>query len=218
MPDEPLNLLADIKSRGGDVSIDLLVDIKSRGGDLSNLIALAHAEDKALQASLKELGYGKIGERARAVAALKSAPLDVSDATAPSAAAPSTDEPEPEEIEGDSTMVMHGAVLDIFDDGGLLKTTLRAGDASSGMPPPLSRCKVRYIGSILPACTRFEATVKEFQMGGASAALDPPPSGSAHPCAALLARPTRGRWIKTALRRGDGRARPREVRGDNAQG
>ena len=28
-------------------------------------------------------------------------------------------------------MVMHGAVLDIFDDGGLLKTTLRAGDGAS---------------------------------------------------------------------------------------
>ena len=51
--------------------------------------------------------------------------------------------------EGDATMVMHGAVHDIYDDGGLLKTTLRAGDASSGTPPALSRCKVRYIGAVL---------------------------------------------------------------------
>ena len=35
----------------------------------------------------------------------------------------------------------------------------------------------------------------------ASAGLDPPPSGSSHPCAALLACSPRGRWIETALRR-----------------
>ena len=142
---------------------DVLADIGARGGDVAALTRMAHADDKALQPKLKELGYSKLGERARLVAALKAAPLDVSDATAPAPAAASA--AEEDVVEGDSTMVMHGAVFDIFDDGGLLKTTLRLGDLSGSTPPPLSRCKVRYIGSVLPACTRFEAVVREFQMG-----------------------------------------------------
>ena len=141
---------------------DLITDLKSRGGDVTTLAALARADDKSLQQTLKALGYLKLGERARVLTALKAVPevLDVSDAAAPSTAPEDDDEPV-----GDSTMVMHGAVVDIHDDGGLLKTTLRQGDAATGTPPPLSKCKVRYIGSVLPQCVRFEAVVKEFHMG-----------------------------------------------------
>ena len=141
---------------------DLITDLKSRGGDVTTLAALARADDKSLQQTLKALGYLKLGERARVLTALKAVPevLDVSDAAAPSTAPEDDDEPV-----GDSTMVMHSAVVDIHDDGGLLKTTLRQGDAATGTPPPLSKCKVRYIGSVLPQCVRFEAVVKEFHMG-----------------------------------------------------
>ena len=136
----------------------LVAELASRGGDVAALARLARADDKSLQTELKALGFGKLGERARLVTALKveQLTLDVSD---------DADAAAPEASEGGSTMVMHGAVTDIFDDGGLLKTTLRAGDATAGTPPPLSRCKVRYVGSTLPDCTRFEAVVREFQMG-----------------------------------------------------
>ena len=114
---------------------DLITDLKSRGGDVTTLAALARADDKSLQQTLKALGYLKLGERARVLTALKAVPevLDVSDAAAPSTTPEDDDEPV-----GDSTMVMHGVVVDIHDDGGLLKTTLRQGDAVTGTPPPLS--------------------------------------------------------------------------------
>ena len=85
---------------------DLITDLKSRGGDVTTLAALARADDKSLQQTLKALGYLKLGERARVLTALKAVPevLDVSDAAAPSTAPEDDDEPV-----GDSTMVMHGA-------------------------------------------------------------------------------------------------------------
>ena len=63
-----------------------------------------------MQPALKTLGYAKLGERARLIAALKAAPtaaLDVSDAASPSAAPSAPDEPV---LEGDATMVMHATV------------------------------------------------------------------------------------------------------------
>lgn len=148
----------------------VLGDLAARGGNVVDLQQLPPSE---LTAALKALGYGKLGERARVISALKQAPaaavppveLEAASApAAPSAPAAATSDGDAT-LTPDSTMVMHGAVLDIHDDGGLLKTTLRAGEASSGRPPPLSRCKVRYIASVLPECRRFEALVREFQMG-----------------------------------------------------
>lgn len=131
---------------------DTLAEVVAKGGDLAALRALSKSE---LQQALKELGYAKLGERVRLTAVIAAAEV-------PAASAP---EPPVDEEACDRTMVMHGAVQDIFDDGGLLKTTLRTGDASTSMPPRFSKVKVRYIASLLPDCRRFEAAVREFVLG-----------------------------------------------------
>ena len=142
----------------------VLAELAERGGDVGELTRQAHSDGAAgLQAALKALGYSKLGERARVMSALKAAAAESAEAVAPAAASKSIDEA-PVDL-ADATMVMHGAVIDFFDDGGLLKTTLRAGDKSLGSPPQLSRCKVRYTAAVLPECRRFEAVVTEFQMG-----------------------------------------------------
>ncbi len=142
-----------------------LDEVVAKGGDLAALRALSKSE---LQQALKGLGYTKLGERVRVAAAIVDAAAAVPAAALPSPPAPpaAADTESPvDEVDGDRTMVMHGAVQDIFDDGGLLKTTLRAGDASIAVPPPLSKVKVRYIASLLPECRRFEAVVREFVLG-----------------------------------------------------
>jgi len=142
---------------------DVLADVVAHGGELATLRVLAKAD---LLQALKALGYSKLGDRMRVASAI--ADCSAAAAAAPSASAASDSSSttvEDGRDDGKRTMVMHGAVQDICDDGGLLKTTLRAGDNSASVPPPLSKVKVRYIASLLPECLRFEALVKEFHVG-----------------------------------------------------
>ena len=142
---------------------DVLADVVAHGGELATLRVLAKAD---LLQALKALGYSKLGDRMRVASAI--ADCSAAAAAAPSASAASDSSSttvEDGRDDGKRTMVMHGAVQDICDDGGLLKTTLRAGDKSASVPPPLSKVKVRYIASLLPECLRFEALVKEFHVG-----------------------------------------------------
>lgn len=155
----------------------VLAALAANGGNVAELSALAISDSAAtLQSTLKGLGYTKLGERARIIAALRAMPppseqgsaehpAGAVDVTESPARGPALAEEQPSASDGDGTMVMHGAVLDVFQDGGLLKTVLRAGEKGTKPPPQLSRCKVRYIASVLPDGYRFEATVKTFQMG-----------------------------------------------------
>ena len=137
---------------------DVLAELVSRGGDLNELRNAGNAQ---LQQALKDLGYAKLGERAKVVTAIKNS---VASQPAASQALDAGTSSTADEV-SDKTVVMHGAVNDIFDDGGLLKTTLRAGDRGTTPPPLLSKVKVRYIASVLPECRRFEAVVKEIHLG-----------------------------------------------------
>ena len=62
----------------------LLDDLAARGGKLADLQKLPKAE---LQPALKHLGFTKLGDRARVIAAIQAVPVELEPAT--SAAAPS---------------------------------------------------------------------------------------------------------------------------------
>lgn len=140
-----------------------LEELASRGGDLAQLKLLAKDQ---LQSALKALGYTKLGDRARIITAIKGASsVSAAEATKPAAATANVAAAASAAKDAPGTLVMHGAVHDFYDDGGLLKTTLKAGSPSTAPPPPLSSVKVRYVASVLPECRRFEANVMNFQMG-----------------------------------------------------
>ena len=77
---------------------------------VNRLSELASSGAPGLQAELKALGYAKLGERARIISALKAA----TEAEPP--------EPAPPAPPAERSLIAHGAVEDVFDDGGLLKT------------------------------------------------------------------------------------------------
>ena len=135
-----------------------LRELEDAGGDVLALRKLAIAGKLGpLQDELKALRFPKLGDRVRIVAALKAR----SCSEEPSPTAPAA----PSAATGASMLVAHGAVSDLCDDGGLLKTTLRKGDAEGGSPQLLFKAKIRYDAAVLPDCRRFEGRVREFILG-----------------------------------------------------
>ena len=100
----------------------LLADLTARGGSPADLQQLPPSE---LTAALKALGYGKLGERARVIQALKdagarrSSPVELeapSDA-APAPAASSVDHPAAAS-DGDATLTADSTMVSWFDSLG----------------------------------------------------------------------------------------------------
>lgn len=118
-----------------------LADLVARGADVAALRALAIAGSTAapLQEQLKALGVTKLGDRMRIIKLLK-------EDAAPAA---------PVEF----------LEMDVCGDGGLIKRTIRLGDVDCGRPPVPCRVKFRFVGTVLPDGSRFDAGVREAMLG-----------------------------------------------------